>query len=240
MKLHILLILLLVSSMVLAESPGWRRAKNTADDVIYAGKDRTFYCGCVYTSNGTTNGSGSVDHAACGYNPPNSYSARATRVEWEHVVPASLMPARQLDCWVLGNRENCERVDPRAQAMIFDLHNLAPSVGQVNALRSNDRYSDLPDNPTQFGTCPAVDTSGAFEPPDCLKGDVARIWLYMSFRHGVVIPPDERDMFVQWSADDPVSTWEKQREARIFDHTFVHNPFVHGVTVDNSGACPWE
>ncbi len=169
MKAHIFLSLLLVSSMVLAESPGWRRAKNTDDDVIYSGKDRTFYCGCVYTSHGDNDGSGSVDYAACGYIPPTSYIARATRVEWEHVVPASLMPARQFDCWVLDGRENCEREDPRAQGMLFDLHNLAPSVGQVNALRSNDRYAELPDNPTQFGTCPAVDTSGAFEPPDCLK-----------------------------------------------------------------------
>ncbi len=161
-------------------------------------------------------------------------------MEWEHAVPASLMPARQFDCWVLGSREDCERDDPRAQAMMFDLHNLAPSVGQVNALRGNDRYADLPDNPGQFGACPAVDTQGEFEPSDCLKGNVARVWLYMSFRHGVVIPSDERDMFDQWSLDDPVSPWEKQREERIFDHTFVHNPFVHSVTADSAGACSWE
>ncbi len=93
MKARIFLSLLLVSSMVLAESPGWRRAKNTADDVIYSGKDRTFYCGCVYTSHGDNDGSGAVSHTACGYVPPTTHIARATRVEWEHVVPASLMPA---------------------------------------------------------------------------------------------------------------------------------------------------
>ncbi len=49
MKACIFLSLLLVSSIVLAESPGWRRAKNTADDVIYAGKDRTFLLRlCLY------------------------------------------------------------------------------------------------------------------------------------------------------------------------------------------------
>ncbi len=46
-------------------------------------------------------------------------------------------------------------------------------------------------------------------------------------------------MFDQWSADDPVSPWEKQREARIFDHTFVHNLFVQGVTADPAGVCSW-
>jgi deoxyribonuclease-1 len=47
-------------------------------------------------------------------------------------------------------------------------------------------------------------------------------------------------MFDQWSADDPVSPWEKQREVRNFDHAFVHNPFVQGVTADPTGACSWE
>ncbi len=242
-KLILLLLVVFLLSVPLvafAESPGWRRAKNAADDIIYAGKDRTLYCGCVYTSNGTNNGSGSVVHQACGYVPPQSYSSRANRIEWEHVVPASLMPARQFDCWVLGNREACERNDPRAQAMLFDLHNLAPSVGQVNALRSNDRYTVIPGGPSGFGSCPIQDQQGAFEPPDCLKGNVARIWLYMSFRHGVVISQAERDMFEAWSANDAVSPWESQREKRIFDYTFVQNPFVHGVTPVAAGACPWE
>ena len=150
------------------------------------------------------------------------------------------MPARQFDCWVLGNREKCEREDPRAQGMLFDLHNLAPSVGQVNALRSNDRYAELPGQPNTFGACAAKDISGTFEPPNCLKGDVARVWLYMSFRHGVAIPPAEQTMFEQWSIDDPVSPWESERESRIFDHTFVQNPFVHDVPPVSTGACSWE
>ena len=123
---------------------------------------------------------------------------------------------------------------------MFDLHNLAPSIGQVNALRSNDRYADLPAGTSNFGQCTIQDTSSAFEPQDCLMGDVARIWLYMSFRHGVVISQAERLVFEQWSTNDPVSPWEKQREARIFDRTFIHNTQVHGVATDAAGACSWE
>ena len=129
------------------------------------------------------------------------------------------MPARQFDCWVLGNREACECEDSRAQGMLFDLHNLAPSIGQVNVLRSNERYMEIPGGPNGFGACPIQDQQGAFEPPDCLKGDLARGWLYMSLRHGVTITPDERDMFERWSTDDPVSPWESQREKRVFDYT---------------------
>ena len=187
MSLCVSAVLLIILLPVPALSDGWKDAKNIADDVIYQGKDRTFYCGCIYASHGDTDGSGDVDHQVCGYQGPDTHSHRADRVEWEHVVPASLMPAKQFDCWVNGSRSKCEDEDPRAQAMFFDLHNLAPSVGQVNALRSNDRYSDLPDDTSDFGACLVEDTINAFEPPDCLKGDVARIWLYMNLRHGVEI-----------------------------------------------------
>jgi len=128
----------------------------------------------------------------------------------------------------------------RTQAMIFDLHNLAPSIGQVNALRSNDRYSDLPDSTSDFDGCAIEDESGAFEPPNCRKGDVARVWLYMHVRRGVEIAPDEMAMFMIWSAGDPVSPWESTREKRISKYSRVINPFVHGIASDSNGACSWE
>ncbi len=83
-KLTLLLLVVSLLSIPLiasAESPGWRRAKNAADDIIYAGKDRTLYCGCVYTSDGDSDGSGSVDHQARGYVAPQSHASRADRVE---------------------------------------------------------------------------------------------------------------------------------------------------------------
>ena len=220
---------------------GWENTKNIADDDIYAGIDRTFYCGCKYQSHGDSDGSGDItDTTACGYEGPPTHAHRAGRVEWEHIVPASLMPARQFNCWAGqdGSRQRCEKSDPRAQAMIFDLHNLAPSIGQVNALRSNDRYTDLPDTASDFGGCTIEDASNGFEPPDCRKGDVARVWLYMHLMHGVEIPPDEMAMFIQWTSEDPVSPWESKREKRIAKYSRVINPFVHGVTPDAAGTCP--
>ncbi len=240
MLLLCLVILLLAATSPAFASSGWSRAKNVADDVIYAGKDRTLYCGCVYTSHGDSDGSGDVDHQACGYQTADKWQNVADAIQWEHIVPASLMPARAFDCWVLGGREKCEREDPRAQGMLFDLHNLAPSIGQVNQYRRNDRYTEVDSGGDIFGQCPARDEGKAFEPPDCIKGDVARVWLYMSFRHGVVIPQDERDMFEEWAENDPVSPWESEREDRVFKYTFVHNPLVDGVTPDTAGACTWE
>lgn len=230
-----------------AEAQGWELTKNVADDVIYSEPFGTFYCGCPYVSDGDSDGSGDIIYEngagerVCGFEQ-EPLPARAEWIEWEHVVPASLMPARQFECWAGegGSRGRCESADPRAQAMIYDLHNLVPSIGQVNGLRSNDRYADLPDDTSTFGSCQIEDSSGYFEPPACTRGDVARIWFYMRAAHGVEIPPYEEAMFLQWAAADPVSPWEIERERRIAAYSRVNNPFVHGVTPSAAGACPWE
>ena len=162
----IVFVVLIIAAQAHASS-GWNKTKNIADDIIYAGRATTFYCGCQYQSHGDTDGSGDItDTTTCGYVGPSSYSSRASRVEWEHIVPASLMPARNFPCWdgPGGSREKCERNDPNAQAMMFDLHNLAPSIGQVNALRRNDRYADLPDDASDFGSCPITTASSSGSP----------------------------------------------------------------------------
>ena len=162
MSLRFLLPLLLSAP---AYADGWTDTKNIADGIIYEGRSNTFYCGCDYTSDGDGDGSSRIDpELTCGYEGPSTHSHRAGRVEWEHIVPASLMPARQRECWAGpgGSRGRCEDSDPVAQAMIFDLHNLAPSIGQVNALRDNDRYGKLPEWTSNFGACPIEDTNGTF------------------------------------------------------------------------------
>lgn len=237
------LLAFLVLAAATAEAGHWERTKNIMDDVIYDGRATTFYCGCQFRSDEDSDGSGDITSTdTCGYEGPDAHDHRANRVEWEHIVPASLMPARELECWdgEGGSRDRCEDEDPRAQAMIFDLYNLAPSIGQVNALRSNDRYGDLPDDASDFGDCPIEDAGNHFEPTDCLKGDVARVWLYMRYAHGVEISAREEAMFVRWASMDPVSPWESEREERIARYSRVNNPYVDGVPPDVAGACPWE
>ena len=227
-----------VSGTSLAESPGWKNAKNVADDMVYHDHHRSFYCGCITTSDNDDNGSGSVSLIECGYKGPDKHSDAAERIDWEHIVPASLMPARLFDCWRNGDRDHCEREDSLAKTMLFDLHNLAPTIGQVNRLRLNDRYADLPKKTSDFGKCEIEDTRGFFEPPDCRKGDVARVWFYMAERYGVVIPPLEQIMFEKWSTMDPVSSWEVKRERRIAEISGVSNRFVSGIAPDGKGGCP--
>lgn len=200
-----------------SQAEGWRGAKSVLYNVIYKDHHKTLYHGCSFSGP-------VIDLSTCKYVPVEREKYRATRVEAEHIVPASLLPARQLPCWNVS-RNNCELNDPKAQAMLFDLHNLAPSVGQLNLLRGNKRYGE---------------TKGTFNPPDCVKGDVARVWLYMHLRHGVELWPGEKEMFEKWSKMDPVSPWEAERERRIRKYSFIANPYVKGQKPDRSGSCPWE
>jgi deoxyribonuclease I len=214
-----------------AHIASWRAATRMVEQV-YSGHKKTLYCGCRYSGK-------KVSLTSCGYKPSGSYANRSRTIEYEHIVPASLM-AGHLPCWRKGGRKFCETKDKEGQARIFDPHNLAPEVGEINALRSNDLYRDLPSNTSDFGKCPIEDTRSAFEPPDCAKGDLARVWFYVGERYGLKLKSSQWKMFEQWSAMDPVSPWEAERERRVAHLTGVPNHFVRELPVSNRGSCPWD
>ena len=216
----------------LTVSGSWGAAKKVAKNIIYANKRITFYCGCEYSA--TKNKEGIKIEDCAGYKEFATYKSRATTLEWEHVVPASLMPARQFPCWnqglpgcKKGSRACCERKDLNAKAMIFDLHNMVPSVGQANALRSDKRYGVIPGDELPLGCDIEFDKeTGITEPPANRLGDVARIWLYMHQQHGVVLEAGELQMYMSWSQNDPPDIWEFERDDRIKANQGNSNPFV--------------
>ncbi|WP_317450668.1 endonuclease [Phytohalomonas tamaricis] len=92
---------------------------------IYADHQNTFYCGCTY----------GPDLADCDYQV-RKQEARASRIEWEHIMPAYDF-GRALQCWQDGGRSNCEATSPEFNRAEGDLVNLVPSIGEVNGDRSN-------------------------------------------------------------------------------------------------------
>jgi deoxyribonuclease-1 len=64
------------------------------------------------------------------------------------------------------------------------------------------------------------------EPPEGIMGDVARVWLYMNYKHDVVITEDEHLMFLKWSQQDPPAEWEFIRNTRIKGLQGNSNVFV--------------
>lgn len=193
----------LVLALTSPAGASWSSTKRKAAEV-YSERRVTFYCGCPYRGNQVL---------SCEYEPQAKWRRRADRVEWEHVVPVSLMGC--------GSRFSCERLVPEA---VYDLHNLVPAIGQVNAYRSDDPHSYADGEP--WRGCGLVDSGSTFEPPDAVKGDVARTWLYMHVRHGVPLTTSQIILYVRWSMQDPVDEWERERNRRIREAQGNSNPFV--------------
>jgi hypothetical protein len=85
--------------------------------------------------------------------------------------------------------EELQRHRSGFNAIEADLHNLTPSIGEINADRSNYRFGVLPTTPKQHGDCDfKVDFKGrTAEPRDEVKGQAARIYFYMHDRYNMLM-----------------------------------------------------
>lgn len=124
-----------------------------------------------------------------------------------------------------------------------DLHNLFPSIIPNNAARANlyfdesDAGAEVP--PLAPGCSYDLDS---WEPPDEVKGDLARVIFYMDTRYdgsdtrtdiavGEVADPakgtfGKLSTLLAWHRADPVSDDERRRNDRIFALQGNRNPFV--------------
>jgi len=133
----------------------------------------------------------------------------------EHVYPRSL-----------GN-PNLGSSGPGA-----DAHHLRPSDVQRNSSRGSRRFADGSGN---SGTT----SQGHWYPGDEFKGDVARMMMFMYIRYGnrclpsnvgigTAVAGDTNmiQLFLEWNAEDPVSSLELQRNPIIENLQGNRNPFI--------------
>ncbi len=131
---------------------------------------------------------------------------------------------------------------PREHFMAYtDLHHLRPTDKGVNADRGNKGF-DFSDAPYLAIEGARIDQN-SFEPPDRVKGDVARMMFYMDIRYThegargdlelVNETTDPREprfgwlcTLLQWHELDPVDDWERRRNHRIFQRQGNRNPFI--------------
>lgn len=187
---------------------------------VFAGMEEDFYCGCTYHGK-------DVDFASCGYEPRKN-AKRASRIEWEHVVPAWAL-GHQRQCWQNGGRKNCTSTDPVFQMAEGDLNNLVPAVGEVNGDRGNFSYGAWTRNPEpMYGQCKSVTDFKLkrFQPREEVRGRAARITLYMHDRYHLRMSSQDRKLMCAWAKRYPVDGWERRRDERIVKRQGEGNPLV--------------
>jgi endonuclease I len=139
---------------------------------------------------------------------------------------------------------NCEHVVPQSwfakkEPMRGDLHHLFACESRCNSFRGNTPYAefeDFPESPAPGsalnlvrGECGKSEANG-FEPAHG-KGAAARAVFYFLLRYpGVVqaeeMPPERREMVLVWHEENPVTEWERHRNAAIFERQGNRNPFI--------------
>lgn len=120
-----------------------------------------------------------------------------------------------------------------------DLHHIRPSDAGVNSSRGNKRYGNVTNGTKKYGTNPATGCLGGeynstyFEPLDNVKGDVARICLYVYVRWGSAWGADSItevfqsvDVLLEWCKLDPVDEWEMGRNDVIESIQGNRNVFI--------------
>ncbi|MDX7991879.1 endonuclease [Xenorhabdus littoralis] len=225
------LVLIIVSFNAWSAPTNFEQAKVESKKNVYEGQTKsgigTLYCGCDWQWVGKSGGR--VDLASCGYQV-RSQQTRAERIEWEHMVPAWVF-GHQRQCWQEGGRKNCVDTDPVFRKIESDMHNLAPSIGEVNGDRSNFGYGMVARNtPNMYGACSSkVDfKSRLFEPRNRVKGMVARVYFYMHDRYDLAMSRQQQQLMMAWDRQYPVDEWERKRDNRIARIMGRHNPFVTG------------
>lgn len=200
-------------------------AKNTAVKLYKSNHSETFYCKAPIEWNGKK---GTPQLSDIGYKVRKNQN-RASRIEWEHVVPAWQF-GHQMKCWQDGGRKQCGKV-PEFRKMESDLHNLVPAIGEVNGDRSN--FSFMPwngDLGANYGKCPIkIDTkSKRVDPPEYTRGPIARTYLYMQHQYKFKLSKQQQRLMDSWNRQYPVTKWECERNKLIYQTQGNSNIFVDG------------
>ncbi|MBE6594358.1 MAG: hypothetical protein E7644_01025 [Ruminococcaceae bacterium] len=121
-----------------------------------------------------------------------------------------------------------------------DLHHIRPSDATVNAKRDNLKYGNVTNGATATGSTLVEGASGGtysspyFEPLDNVKGDVARICLYVYVRYGgelskcssITTVFESVDVLLEWCELDPVDEWEMSRNDVVEEIQGNRNVFI--------------
>ena len=217
----------------------FNEAKRLLRQSVYANHHETFYCRGSFDSKGRIS-------LPAGFET-QKYKKRANKLEWEHVVPAEHFGQAFIE-WRQGHedcldskgdffkgRKCAEKTNQDFRLMLSDMYNLYPSIGAVNAVRSNHHYGMLKDVDPTFSGCEFKydEESDIVEPPEYTRGAIARTYLYFDAVYSTYnMSPSTRQLMNAWNNMYPVDSWECERAKKIEKLQGNENTFVKSKCVD--------
>ncbi len=187
-----------------------------------------------------------------------------------HYLPEGVDPSQ----WVFGSGNEIESINlehgwPQAKGAgdgtegQMNMYNLFPARVAINSDRADFPYADINDDATtKWYYLGHVMTSkpnsninaysefktGAFEPRESVKGDIARAMFYFwtIYRDDAIAADpsffeQQRSSLCQWQEEDPVDDFENLRDDRISVYqSGKKNPFVLDCTLAKRAYCPLQ
>ncbi|MEA3316269.1 MAG: endonuclease [Campylobacterota bacterium] len=183
----------------------------------------------------------------------NNRDISRKRLEWEHIVPAQNFGKNFIE-WKYGDKKCIEKgiygrdclqiTNERYQYMQSDLYNIYPSIGFINAKRSNFDFKDgdtrinevisfannlFNDKEYEFGKCSIIINKQDKNviPPNYTKGIIARTYLYMDSTYKKYrLTNKQRKLFEKWNKAYGVTQKECHRAKLISKLQGNHNKLV--------------
>lgn len=233
--LRFIFLLLIVGALQATPLPpkNFQEAKQAAR-ALWQPHRYTFYCGCPYDKQGR------IRYQSCDFIPKDNLKSK--RISWEHVVPVSWY-GRRLSCWQqplcadlkgkhYRGRQCCQKRSKAFRKMEADLHNLVPTIPDLNRARKNyvmtEIENDLKLDNTRYQGCQLWidDARQLFEPPNHTKGMVARIHLYITEKYRIPLTKQDKIRYQRWNEQYPPTMWEKKRNQWIKERQGDSNPYV--------------
>ncbi|KPP99812.1 endonuclease [Marinobacter sp. HL-58] len=125
-----------------------------------------------------------------------------------------------LDC---GTSSQCAN-DNRYRQIASDLHNIVPVRSRTEMRRRNALYEEL-GTASKADECGIRESAQFFEPPEKVKGDIARTVAYMVDTYDLPWAGATR-VFKSWNRMDPPDDRELTRHRQIAEIQGNENPFV--------------
>lgn len=137
-----------------------------------------------------------------------------------HIYPTEFI-TKEFDC---RSERSCLRSSPKFEQIMSDLHNMVP-INSIYHFKMKGSVFGILDESDDGDGCGLKKRYNIIEPPDQVKGDIARIHFYMHTHYN--LPLNNSFLFLKtWAKEDPPSKEEIEKNNRIKEIQGNDNPYI--------------